>query len=179
MDRELLGQILGILATLITFFCYQTNSKRTLLVALCLATLSNGASYLMLGATSGFLLNLVCIIRNIAFYFLKEGTRKNLIAAIGFAVAIVACGALSWQGLLTLLILIPLAVNTMFLSFGKPQVLRFSIFYTSTSILLYDIFVHSYGGVALEAVAITSAVIGSIRYYRIKKKEEETKVKRV
>ncbi len=175
MDRELIGQLFGILAMLLTFICYQTNSKRTLLVLLCLATLCNGTSYLVLGATSGFLLNLICIARNIVFYFFKEGTRKNLVAAICFSVAIVGCGALSWQGPLTLMILVPLAVNTIFLSFGKPQLLRFSIFYTSTSILIYDLCVHSYGGAANEAVALISAIVGVIRYNQARKRRSDEK----
>ncbi len=80
------------------------------------------------------------------------------------AAAIGALGALSWQGAESLLIIIALAVNTVFLSFGRPQLLRYSILFTSSAILIYNVLVFTVGGIANEAIAITSSVIGIIRF---------------
>ena len=75
-----------------------------------------------------------------------------------------ALGVLSWQGPISLLIIIALAVNTVFLSFGNPQLLRYSILFTSTAILIYNVYVFTIGGIANEAVAIISSVVGIIRF---------------
>ena len=162
--KEIIGQVLGVIATLITFLSYQTNTKRSLIITQTAATTFNCISYLLLGATSGFVLNIVCIVRNVIYYFQKERSRANLVCAFGLAVLIGALGALSWQGPISLLIIIALAVNTVFLSFGRAQLLRYSILFTSTAILIYNVYVFTVGGIANESVAIISSLIGIVRF---------------
>lgn len=170
--KEIIGQILGIIATIITFASYQMNTKKTLLIASTLATLATCLSYFFLDASSGFALNIVCLIRNIAFYFQDEKSRFNYISASVLALVMIVLGAFSWQGPVSLLIIIALAANTIFMSFGNPQLLRKSILFTSTSVLLYNVFVFSIGGIANEAVSIVSSVIGIVRF-RQKSKDAE------
>ena len=78
MTQEIIGQILGIIATIITFLSYQMNTKKTLLIAATAATLCTCLSYLFLGASSGFVLNVVCLIRNVAFIFRMKSPSSTL-----------------------------------------------------------------------------------------------------
>lgn len=162
--KEIIGQILGVIATLITFLSYQMNTKRSVLITQTVATAFTCVSYLLLGATSGFVLNIVCIARNVIYYFQKASSRRSIICAFMLSVVIGALGALSWQGPVSLLIIIALAVNTVFLSFGRPQLLRYSILFTSTAILIYNVLMLAVGGIANEAIAIISSVIGIARF---------------
>lgn len=162
--EEIIGQILGVIATLITFLSYQMNTKRSVLITQTAATAFTCVSYLLLGATPGFVLNIVCIVRNVIYYFQKAQSRANLACALVLAAVIGALGALSWQGAESLLIIIALAVNTVFLSFGRPQLLRYSILFTSSAILIYNVLVFTVGGIANETVAIVSSIIGIIRF---------------
>ena len=166
--RQLLGQALGILATVITGISYQMNTKRSLLLVQTAATACTCLAYLFLGAASGFALNVVCIIRNVVFYFQKGSGKGHMTPAILLSAAMVVLGALSWQGAVSLLIIIALAANTIFLSFGDPQLLRKSILGTSSLILAYNIFVFSLGGIANESLAILSSIVGIIRYRKEK-----------
>lgn len=162
--QQLFGQILGILATVITGISYQMNTKRSLLLVQTAATACNCLAYLFLGAASGFALNIVCIIRNVVFYFQKDDGKRRLLPALLLAAVMVVLGILSWQGPVSLLIIVALAANTVFLSFGDPQLLRKSILGTSSLVLTYNIFVFSLGGIANEALAILSSVVGIIRF---------------
>lgn len=164
--KEIIGQILGIIATIITFTTYQMNTKKALLLANTAATACTCLSYLFLGASSGFALNIVCIIRNVVFYFQDEKSRYHYISASILALIMVVLGALSWQGPVSLLIIFALAANTIFLSFGDPQLLRKSILLTCSCILLYNVFVFSIGGIANEGISIISSIIGIIRYQK-------------
>ena len=65
MFPEILGQVLGIIATLITALSYQANDKRRLLFIQSIAILFTCSSYFLLGATSGFALNIACLARNV------------------------------------------------------------------------------------------------------------------
>ncbi len=172
MWNIIFGQVFGIAATALTFLSYQANTKKWLLIIQSLGTLCTAISYLFLGATSGLILNIVCILRNIAFFFQKEGSPFHFISACGFAVAMIVLGALFWQGWFSLLLIIALAANTFFLSFGKPQLLRKSILCTSTMVLIYNAFVFSLGGIVNEALAVISSFVGIIRYAKEQQKSE-------
>ena len=168
MFWAIIGQILGIVATLLTILSYQMNSKRSLLLVQSVATMCTCLGYLCLGATSGFILNILCLIRNVCFYFQKERTRGSYISAGLFATAICILGALSWQGPISFFIIIALAVNTVYMSLGDPQLLRKSILVTSPMVIVYNVVVFTIGGILNEALAIISSVVGILRFYRNK-----------
>jgi len=164
--NEIIGQILGLVATVITVVSYQANDKKKLLIIQSVATLSTCLGYLFLAAWSGFALNIVCLVRNGVFFFLNKNQRGTMYRAVAIllAVCMVALGALSWQGWVSLLIIVALALNTLFMAFGTPQVLRCSVLFTSTLVLLYNVFVFSIGGMLNEGLAIVSSAVGVIRY---------------
>ena len=171
------GQIFGVLATCLTILSYQVNTKNRLLIIQSIATLCTAISYLFLGALSGLVMNIVCIARNVVFYFQKEDRKQALISGYAFALAMVICGAFSWQGWPSLLIISALAANTVFLSFGKPQLLRKSILLTSSLVLVYNLLVFSVGGIANEVMAIASSIVGILRFHKAEKKTvRETKL---
>ena len=168
MKHMIIGQILGVLATVLTFLSYQVNTKKLLLTVQSVATLCTCLSFFFLDATTGFALNLVCLLRNVVFYFQKSKTKLSYISAVILALVMVVLGAMSWQGWISLLMIVALAANTLFLSLGDPQLLRKSILVTSAMVILYNIFVFSLGGIANEAISIISSAIGIFRYRKQK-----------
>ncbi|MBR6709049.1 MAG: YgjV family protein [Clostridia bacterium] len=168
MDPNIIGQILGIFAPILTVVTYQMNTKKSLLIVLTSATVCTCLSYLLLGATSGFSLNIVCVLRNLCFYFQHEGSKANTVSALLLAAVMVIFGALSWQGPISLLIMIALAINTICMSLGNPQRLRKSILLTSSLVLIYNVVVFSIGGMINESLAIGSAIVGIIRFKQTK-----------
>ena len=80
-------------------------------------------------------------------------------------------GIFSWQGPISLLIIVALIINIFFLSLGNPQKLRYSILFTSTMVIIYNIYVFTIGGLMNEAIAIISSIIGIVRFRKDKKKE--------
>ena len=162
--KEIVGQAFSIAATLITFLSYQMNRKQTVLITQSAAPVCMCLGYLFLGATAGFALNVLGIGRNLTYYFLKGSRKTTLTVATLFAAGMGVLGAFSWQGWYSILIIVALAANTVFLSLGDPQLLRKSILFTSTAIFIYNIFVFSIGGMTNEVVAIVSSIIGIIRF---------------
>lgn len=113
----LAGQILGWLAALLTFISYQCKEHKKLIFVQTASTISICLSYLFLGATSGMLLNIICIIRNLIIY--KKDIKIFSYSFWAYVLSIIMgiAGALSWQGPMSLLIVVALAVNTLFLYF--------------------------------------------------------------
>ena len=168
MRDVIIGQALGIIATVLTFASYQFNTKKQVLILQTVATLSTCISYFFLGALSGFALNVVCVVRNITYYFQKSRTPSCYVSTAIFAVVMLVLGVMSWQGAISALIIVALIINTFFLSLGVPQLLRKSILFTSTLVLMYNIYFLSIGGISNEAIAIISSVIGIIRFKKEK-----------
>ena len=166
--QMIIGQALGIISTIIGVCSFQVNSKRKLLLIQSIATICTCLSYLFLGASPGFALNIVCLARNGVFYFQKEGTKSSYILTGVFMIAMAIIGALSWQGPISLLIIIALVANTFFMCLGNPQMLRYSILVTSTLVLIYNIRFIAIGGIAYESLAIVSSIIGIIRFRKDK-----------
>ena len=164
--EELVGQIISIIATILMAISYQANTKRSILIIQTAAVIGLCSSYLLLGAISGFALNVVCLIRNGVFYFLREGSPLHRILTAVLMVALIAVGILTWEDIMSLFILVALVLNTHFMSLGKPQVLRFSILLTSSLILIYAIDATSIGGIMTEALSIGSAIVGIVRFLR-------------
>ena len=179
--NEIIGQILGIVATIITFLSYQVNTKSRLLIIQTTATLCTCLSFLFLGASTGFALNIVCIVRNVAFYFQKDKSTVHTITAIALSLTMIALsltmialGIFSWEGPVSLLIMIALAANTLFMATGSPQLLRKSVIGTSGLILIYNAIVFSIGGMTNEGISIISSIIGIIRFRKEKAVTEKT-----
>jgi len=160
----LVGQIMGWVAALMTFLSYQCKDHKKLLVVQTLSSLSICTSYLFLNAWSGMLLNVVCIIRNFIIYRKDIKLFSYSFWAYVLAGVMAITGVLSWQGPMSLLIVVALAVNTVFLYFPNVQNLRKSILITSTMVLIYNAYYNVWGGVVNEMIAISSSAIGLYRY---------------
>lgn len=163
---ELVGQIVGIIATILMAISYQANTKRSILIIQTVAIIGLGTNYLLLGAISGFALNIVCLVRNVAFYYMREGTTVHRASTVTLMLALIVVGIVTWEDIMSIFILVALTLNTFFMSIGKPQVLRASILLTSSLILVYAISSGSIGGIITEILSISSAIIGVIRFFR-------------
>jgi hypothetical protein len=170
MPQLIIGQILGIVAPTVTFISYQVNSKNKLLLLQTAANVAICISYLSLGASSGFALNIVGTIRNMTFFFLDPKSRTNRICAVILALAMGGAGLLSWEGPISLVLMVALMANTIFMSFGDPQLLRKSVIGTSSLILIYNLLMAhpTIGGIMNESIAIVASIIG-VLIYRKKK----------
>ena len=124
--------------------------------------------YFFLGATTGFALNLVCILRNFALFFKDKNKLIGIISPAFFAGVLLVVSAFAWEGYFSLLMISGLVINTLCVGYFDPQKIRYSLLLTCTIVIIYDIFASSILGIVFECVGITSAVIGIIRYNRQK-----------
>ena len=160
----LIGHVLGFISVGLFFYSYQRTQKRKIMIIQTVATALSCVQYLLIGAFSGFALNVVCIIRNFAFYYREKNNKTDLItpAFFGAAMAVVSC--FSWEGVHSLLITLGLVVNTICMGVFDARSFRKTILISSTLILVYNIFALSYSGMLSESISLLSVIIGIIRY---------------
>ena len=65
---ELIGQGFGILAVLLGFISFQTETRKKLLLTQCAISVVFLVHYLLIGAYSGLAMNIVSLARNLTYY---------------------------------------------------------------------------------------------------------------
>ena len=161
---QLIGQVFGWTTTLLTFLSFQCKEHKKLVVVNTLATACLCMSYLFLGAWSGMLMNLVAILRNFAIYKRNCSFFSHSFWPYFFAILMGILGALSWQGPMSLLVIMALIIGTLFLYSPNVQNLRKITILTSTMVIIYNVYYQVWGGVVNELIAMVSAAIGIYRY---------------
>ena len=169
---ETAGHCLGFISTGLFVYSYQRSKKRKLLIIQTIATALSCIQYLLIGAYSGFALNIVCIIRNFVFYHRDINNRKDWLSPVILSVIMGIASVLSWEGIHSLLITLGLVTNTMCMGMFGARNFRKTILASSSLILIYNIFAGSYSGILNEGLSIVSVIIGIVRFHSNRKNTE-------
>ena len=170
---ETIGHIIGIVAIGLFFLSYQMFDKKKLLLIQTLATTMLCLQYILIGAYSGFGLNIVCIVRNILYYHRDKKVRSGLWlpSVLAFVMALVSL--FSWDGYHSIFIISGLMINTVCMGVCDSQNLRKSILISCPLILVYNLFEFSYSGAISETISLISAIIGIVRYKKSARQKAE------
>ncbi|MBR4286905.1 MAG: YgjV family protein [Clostridia bacterium] len=160
----LFGHFLGFIAVGLFFYSYQRTQKSKIVIIQTVATALSVIQYLLIGAFSGFALNLVCIIRNVIFYHRDKNQRSGWLSPILLSLCIGVASIFSWEGVHSLLITLGLVINTICMGVLDAKAFRKTILITSSLILIYNVFASSYSGILSESISLISVIIGIIRY---------------
>lgn len=165
---KLIGHAFGFVSVALFFYSYQCSKKSKIVIIQTVATALSCVQYLLIGAGAGFALNIVCIMRNFAFSYREKKNKTDLVTPILFAAIIAAASVVtnivSKEGLYSLFITLGLVINTVCMGVFEAKKFRKTILISSTLILIYNVFAHSYSGMVSESISLISAVIGIIRY---------------
>ena len=160
----LIGQALGIVAVILGFITYQMRSQKALLVVNMITCAVFCAHYLLIGAISGFALNAVGFVRNIVYTNRDKKLFASPVWPYVFGAVMLLAGILTWQDWRSVLMVCALVINSLALSLKNPQHIRFSLLITCPLVLIYDLLLHSYGGMVYEGMSIVSSLIGIYRF---------------
>lgn len=156
-----IGHIIGFISVGLFIYSYQRTKKEKILSIQTAATVLSCIQYLLIGAYSGFALNIICIIRNFVYSYLDKKNIKDRYSPILLSLLMAGVSIFSWEGYHTLLISLGLVINTVSLGIFSAKNIKKSILVSSAFILIYNIFAHSYSGILTESLSIVSAIIGA------------------
>lgn len=171
----IIAQIIGIVAIAFSFVTYQMKSNRGVMVMLSLATTLFCIHYSILGATTGLVLNVVGIIRNICYCFKDKKILSSKIVPVILAAVMAVLSIFTWEGYHSVFFVVGITLNTLAMGYFTSQGLRKSILLTSTLILIYDALIPgspSISGMLNETIAITSSIIGIFRFRKTAQNEQ-------
>lgn len=168
---EIIGQIISVVAVIITFVTYLMKSSTQIFVTNAIATAVSCVAYAMLGGTTALGLNILCVVRNVCYLYKDRNKYTARVLPVVLALIMAVMSAFLWEGYHSLFFVVGITLNTLAMGYFNPQNLRKSILLTSSLILIYNLLmpIPSIGGSINELVAIFSSVIGLI-CHRTKKK---------
>jgi len=161
---NLIGQLIGVVATVLCFMIYQQKSRKRILFVKMLADITWLMHYLLLSAYSGVAICVVSITRAIVFLNPeKKWADKRVWVPIFIAMSLVM-GYFTWNGIFSVFPLLASVISIISFAQNKPKITRFLAFPVSTSLLIYDFHILSIPGIINESAVIISSFIGILRY---------------
>lgn len=166
---KIIGHIIGFCSIALFCLSVQANDKRKIIVIQTVATMGNCLQYLLIGAYSGFLLNVVCVVRNLIFANKDKKAFSGRWIPYAMSGVMAVMSAFSWEGYHSLFIIVGLIVNTVCMGvLDDAQAFRRSTLISCPLVLIYNIFAGSYSGILNESISIGSSIVGIIRFDRAK-----------
>jgi hypothetical protein len=168
-----IGQGFGVIAIALGFLSYQMKTQRGVILAQTATAVVFVIHFALIGAWTGMAMNIVSAIRSIAYYYRNKKGSHDVVIPLIFTVIMAASGILTWTGWYSVFMLLGLVINTVCMSLYDADKVRKSILVSCPLVIIYDIFVLSYSGIVYESVAMVSAAVGLIRYYKRKNEDKE------
>ena len=157
MNLLLIGNAVSMVGCLIMVLIGFLKKKNQILIAQCVQCLFMGAGNLALGGVSGFICNIVTILRNIVFLKFRNTTAMKLFfIALQFVLSIgtLSAGWISWLPILSA------ALFTWYMDTKSEAKLKIVILCTQLMWLTYDLYFRNYVASAFDVMTFISNCIG-------------------
>jgi len=168
--NEILGQIFGIIALIVTIVCYQFNTQKKILISQIAASCLFILNLALLGALSGALMNVHGICRALVYY--QKGKHKwaeSSLWVIFFITAAAVITLLTFESWVDILPFVGTVFTTISLSMTDAAKIRLLTLPSPPCWLTYHLMSGNIGGTLNEVFVICSIVVGMIRLDRKKK----------
>lgn len=166
---EIIAQSFGIIGLIISAISFQEKNNKRFFIEQGLSSFVFVLNFLLIGAVSGALFNIVNAIRG-ALFSKKEKKFWQLLMIGGmymgcFIFSLFMIMGNPFQIFLSTLVFIPLMIMTVLMWKGNGKHIRiFQLFVLSPAWIYHNIFNFSLGGILCEVFAMISVVVSFIRF---------------
>lgn len=163
MPIKITAQALSIFAMLTAALAFQCKSNKNFCIWQAVSSSAFAASFIILGAYTGALSNIVNIFRGTLFGLAPRKYRKAYLVFL--ELAYIGVAFFTYDGIFSLIILAAQVVGTASIFFDRGKVIRIiQFFWISPIWLAYSIYFFSLGGILCEVFTLVSIIISVIRY---------------
>ena len=164
-----LAQAVGFLGLLIVIIGFQKNTNRDILLYQIIASGIFLAHFIMLGALTGAVMNILGGARNVLFYFRDRKWANSILWMYFFIAVYIVAGILTWQNIFSLFPIVGMCIATVGYWVKNPRLTRLILLPSSPCWMIYNIATSSFAGILTESFAMTSLLVGIIRFDILKK----------
>ena len=156
-----LAQLIGLIGLIILLLSFQRNSRKDLLKYQIMSSSFFSVQYLILGAMSGFVMNITMCIRNLIFSK-YENVPKRYITIVVIIMTLLSL--LSYDGLISLLPCVGSIMYTISLAKSNLKITRIMNVITCALYIIYDIKVLAIAGLISASIELLSTAFAIYRY---------------
>ena len=167
----MLGQILGLIAFVLSVLTFQQNTHKRIVLMQLLANTCFAIHFYLIGAYTGALLNAIGLARSAVYICKDQKWASSDWWIVFFSALCVAACVYTWQGPLSLLPVCAMILTSIAFGIDNPKRTRQFSFPSSPLWLIYNLVNHSWGGALTECFNITSIIIGMLRFDRKQDKQ--------
>ena len=162
---EMAVQAIGFVGVAFFIASYQIKSNKTLCLCQMIGCIIFCVQFFIMGEYTGAVSLIINIIRNLLLVKRAEwkwvDRRSTMLAILALLAAMTIY---TWNGIISLLPFVMVAVTTIGYWSNNAQKIRLSQFIGSPCVLLYDVLIRSWGGVLNETITLVSIIISVIRF---------------
>ena len=166
---EIIAQTFGIFGLIFSALSYQEKNNKKFFVEQGLAGLMFFINFILIGAVSAALFNMVNLIRGIIFSRKEKRLWKLITVAVFYTLCFVFSLRVNinnpFQIFLSALTYTTLEIMTILMWIGNGKNIRYGqLFISSPAWIVHNIFNFTLGGILCEVFIMASAVISFVRY---------------
>lgn len=162
--RYIMSQMFVILAALSLGFSYLTKDKKAIMILVTMTSVFYGIEYLLLGAFSGAITNVVSIIRNIWFYEeIRKNKKSSVKSLVVLSLLLVLCGIITYDNIFSIIPIVATVLFTYSVWQDSNKVYRYLAIPTSIMWIVYNVICGSILGTLAESSMIVFEIIGIIK----------------
>lgn len=165
----IISQIFVVMAMLSLGSSYLVKDKKIIMILCIICSLFYGVQYLLLGAISGMLMNLVGIIRDIWFYINAKNNKKNNIIVLFVLIIIsILFSIYSFNGIFSIIPLVATILFTYSVWQDNNKIYRYLAIPISILWIIYNVYIYSVFAIISECILLIIKIIGVIKLYKSK-----------
>lgn len=167
----MIAQLIGVLGTIAVVIGMQQKKYNRIVFCKILNELFASIHYFLIGGYTGMVINFAsCLTNGVYWYRITKG-KSTLIFQILFGALFVTLGALSWQGAISIYVVLAKLISSVSLGIKTPRTIRFLNLISNPCWLVYNLYMGSVAGIITDSLVLASTIIAVVRLDILKKKE--------
>lgn len=167
----MIAQMIGFLGTIAIVVGMQQKEYNRIVFCKILNEFIAAIHYLLIGGYTGMMINLAsCLTNGVYWYRIAKG-KSTLIFQILFGAMFVTLGALSWQGPISIFVVMAKLISSVSLGIKNPRIIRFLNLISNPCWFVYNLYMGTAAGIVTDTLVIISVIIAVVRLDILKKTE--------
>lgn len=167
----MIAQLIGVLGTIAVVIGMQQKRYNRIVFCKIFNEFIASIHYFLIGGYTGMVINLAsCLTNGVYWYRITKG-KSTLIFQILFGALFVTLGALSWQGPISIFVILAKLISSVSLGIKTPRTIRFLNLISNPCWLFYNLYMGTVAGIITDSLVLASTIIAVVRLDILKKKE--------
>ena len=170
-NAYVVAQLIGALGTIAVVVGMQQKKYNRIVFCKIFNEFVASIHYFLIGGYTAMVINFAsCLTNGVYWYRITKG-KSTLIFQILFGALFVTLGALSWQGPISIFVVLAKLISSVSLGIKTPRTIRILNLISNPCWLIYNLYMGPVAGIVTDSLVIASTIIAVVRLDILKKKE--------